>query len=75
MSYQSLEDRHRQAAPRRPLHLDRTATTCRSFLPEAEPELRLLTRGAEKATDDEIAFNPRAASVRVRAAERVKRAA
>ena len=42
---------------------------------EAEPELRLLTRGAEKADDDEIAANPRAASVRVRAAERVRQAA
>ena len=43
--------------------------------PEDEPDLRLLTRGAEKADDDEIAANPRAASVRLRAAERVREAA
>ncbi|MCW2866205.1 MAG: S-adenosyl-methyltransferase MraW [Marmoricola sp.] len=36
-----------------------------------EPPLRLVTRGAEKATPDEIAQNPRAASVRLRAVERV----
>ena len=34
-------------------------------LPEQDqPELRLLTRGAEQAVDDEVAANPRAASVR-----------
>lgn len=36
------------------------------------PYLRLLTHGAEKAGDDEVAANPRAASVRLRAAERVR---
>ena len=42
------------------------------FVPEGhEPPFRLLTRGAEKASADEIAENPRAASVRVRAVERV----
>ena len=44
-------------------------------LPEHAPELRLLTRGAEVATDDEIHDNPRAASVRCRAAERVREVA
>jgi 16S rRNA (cytosine1402-N4)-methyltransferase len=43
------------------------------FVPEgSEPPLRLLTRGAEKATAEEIAENPRAASVRLRAVERVR---
>lgn len=42
---------------------------------EAQPQFRLLTRGAEKATADEVASNPRAASVRLRAAERVRAAA
>ena len=36
------------------------------------PELRLLTRGADKPTDAEIAVNPRAASARFRAAERIR---
>jgi 16S rRNA (cytosine1402-N4)-methyltransferase len=44
------------------------------FVPEgAEPALRLVTRGAEKATPEEISDNPRAASVRLRAIERVTR--
>jgi 16S rRNA (cytosine1402-N4)-methyltransferase len=37
---------------------------------EAAPRLRLLTRGAETASNEEVAANPRAASVRLRAAER-----
>ena len=41
------------------------------FVPEGhEPALRLVTRGAEKAVEPEIADNPRAASVRLRAIER-----
>jgi 16S rRNA (cytosine1402-N4)-methyltransferase len=36
-----------------------------------KPWLRLLTRGAETASEEEIDANPRAASVRVRAAERI----
>jgi 16S rRNA (cytosine1402-N4)-methyltransferase len=74
MSYQSLEDK---IAKR---HLvARSTSTAPPDLPvvpaESEPELRLLTRGADKADADEVARNPRAASVRVRAAERVRRAA
>jgi len=43
------------------------------FVPEGhEPALRLVTRGAEKAGPDEIDQNPRAASVRLRAIERVR---
>ena len=42
---------------------------------EHEPVLRLLTRGAETASEDEVAENPRAASVRLRAAERLRDAA
>jgi len=42
------------------------------FVPEGhEPELRLVTRGAERADETEIEHNPRAASVRLRAVERV----
>ena len=40
-------------------------------LPGTGPTLRLLTRGAEKAGAGEVARNPRAASARLRAAERI----
>ena len=46
--------------------------TCRSCPTGYEPALRLVTRGAEKADAAEIADNPRAASVRLRAVERVR---
>ncbi|GAA1475875.1 16S rRNA (cytosine(1402)-N(4))-methyltransferase RsmH [Nocardioides aestuarii] len=43
------------------------------FVPEGmEPPFRAVTRGAEQATPQEIEDNPRAASVRLRAVERVK---
>ena len=43
------------------------------FVPEgSEPALRLVTRGAEQADAAETAANPRAASVRLRAVERVR---
>ena len=52
------------------------ASTCPPdlpFVPEGhEPALRLVTRGAEQADEHEIAENPRAASVRLRAVERVR---
>ena len=74
MSYQSLEDRITKRA------MTSRATTDvppdLPFVPAGhEPELKLLTRGAEKASDAEIAENPRAASVRLRAAERMREAA
>ena len=74
MSYQSLEDRivkhtlRRRATSAAPPDLPITAA-------EADNELRVLTRGAETASADEIADNPRAASVRLRAAERRRAAA
>ena len=43
--------------------------------PGSEPRLRLVTRGAESAGAAEVEANPRAASVRLRAAERVREAA
>jgi len=74
LSYHSLEDRmvkrvladgaHSTAPPDLPVEL-----------PEHAPRLRLLTRGAEQASEWEIADNPRAASVRLRAAERLARRA
>jgi 16S rRNA (cytosine1402-N4)-methyltransferase len=70
-SYHSLEDRLVKqafvAATRSDVPVDLP------FVPEGhEPALRLVTRGSEKAGPDEIAENPRAASVRLRAIERVR---
>jgi 16S rRNA (cytosine1402-N4)-methyltransferase len=71
MSYHSLEDRMVKQA-----FVERTRSVAPVDLPvvpeEYQPELRLLTRGAEKVTDAEIAENPRAASVRLRAVERIR---
>jgi 16S rRNA (cytosine1402-N4)-methyltransferase len=70
MSYHSLEDRMAKQAFIEVTRSDLPPEL--PFVPEGhEPPFRLLTRGAEKAPADEIAENPRAASVRVRAVERV----
>jgi 16S rRNA (cytosine1402-N4)-methyltransferase len=74
MSYQSLEDKIVKGV---------FATASQSSAPldlpveldEHKPELRLITRGAHRSTDKEIADNPRSAPVRLRAAERVRLAA
>jgi 16S rRNA (cytosine1402-N4)-methyltransferase len=73
MSYQSLEDK-----------IVKAELVARStsdvpvdlpFVPEGQqPELRLLVRGADKASEAEIADNPRAQSVRLRAAEKARAA-
>lgn len=74
MSYHSLEDRISKqslvaaANSSAPIELP-------IELPEHAPVLRLLVKGAEAATAEEIARNPRAASVRLRAAEKIRRAA
>ena len=69
-SYHSLEDRLVKQAFVAASRLDVPEDL--PFVPEGhEPALRLVTRGAEKATPEEIAQNPRAASVRLRAIERV----
>lgn len=70
LSYHSLEDRISKQA---------LATRARSTgpvdlpveLPGTGPTLRMLSRGAELPTEAEVAANPRAASVRLRAAERI----
>lgn len=74
MSYQSLEDRIVKHALAVGAHPD--VPVGLPIVPDhLKPWLRLLTRGAEVADDAEIAANPRAASVRVRAAERLAVAA
>ncbi|WP_434741013.1 16S rRNA (cytosine(1402)-N(4))-methyltransferase RsmH [Micromonospora sp. SH-82] len=70
LSYHSLEDRLTKQA---------LADRVRSKgpvdlpveLPGAGPTFRLLSRGAELPGEEEVAANPRAASVRLRAAERL----
>ena len=70
-SYHSLEDRLVKRAFADATRLDVPPDL--PFVPEgAEPALRLVTRGAERADEHEIAENPRAASVRLRAVERVR---
>lgn len=71
MSYHSLEDR----IVKQEFARGARSTAPRGFpveLPEHQPTLRVLTRGAEQATDEEIALNSRAASVRLRAVERIR---
>ncbi|WP_395658868.1 16S rRNA (cytosine(1402)-N(4))-methyltransferase RsmH [Nocardioides sp.] len=69
-SYHSLEDRLVKQAFVAATRLDVPEDL--PFIPEGhEPALRLVTRGAEKATPEEISQNPRASSVRLRAIERV----
>jgi 16S rRNA (cytosine1402-N4)-methyltransferase len=74
LAYHSLEDRIvKQAFAARAS--DTTPPGLPVSLPGRGPQLRLLTRGAEQAGDAEIAANPRAASVRLRAAERIRESA
>ncbi|HEV2089089.1 MAG TPA: 16S rRNA (cytosine(1402)-N(4))-methyltransferase RsmH [Cryptosporangiaceae bacterium] len=74
LSYQSLEDRIVKHALVEVVR-GRTPVEMPVELPEHAPTFRLLTRGAETATEQEVAANPRAASVRLRAAERIRDAA
>ncbi|BDZ47362.1 16S rRNA (cytosine(1402)-N(4))-methyltransferase RsmH [Naasia aerilata] len=71
LAYQSLEDR----LVKRELARRSTSTAPAGLpveLPEHRPEFRLLVRGAGRATAEEIAANPRATPVRLRAAERLR---
>jgi 16S rRNA (cytosine1402-N4)-methyltransferase len=70
MAYQSLEDRivkNQFAAAT----ASRTPPGLPVELPGHEPGFVALTRGAERAGAEEIALNPRSASVRLRALEKV----
>jgi 16S rRNA (cytosine1402-N4)-methyltransferase len=74
LAYHSLEDRIvkrelvRRAADQTPPGLPVTTDA-------DAPRFRLLTRGAERPDSEEVASNPRAASARLRAAERVRQEA
>ncbi|MGL3151306.1 16S rRNA (cytosine(1402)-N(4))-methyltransferase RsmH [Microbacterium sp. A82] len=74
MSYQSLEDRLIKQA-----FAAASASTSPAGLPvelpEHAPRFRTITKGAELASDEEKARNPRAIPVRLRAAERIREAA
>jgi 16S rRNA (cytosine1402-N4)-methyltransferase len=71
LSYHSLEDR-----------LTKQVLTARTRdtsppglpvpLPAHQPRFRMLTKGAELPSEEELARNPRAASARLRAAERIR---
>ena len=73
LSYQSLEDRFVKR-----LFTEATTSTAPQGLPfelpEHAPQFRLLVKGAELASDEEAARNPRAKPVRLRAIERVREA-
>lgn len=70
ISYHSLEDRIVKRALVRATQ-DGTPLDLPVLLPQARPRLRMLTRGAELPTTEEIDLNPRSASAKLRAAERV----
>ena len=71
LAYQSLEDR----IVKREFAAASASTAPAGLpveLPEHAPRFKLLVKGAELASDEERATNPRATPVRLRAAERVR---
>ena len=73
LAYQSLEDRIVKRALAEEVK-SRTPVDMPVELPDQAPRFQLLTRGSEEASEAEVAANPRAASVRLRAAERIREA-
>ncbi len=70
LAYHSLEDRIVKQAMASAAHAD--VPDDLPFVPEGHgPRVRLLTRGAGRPGPDEVESNPRAASARLRAAERL----
>ena len=74
LAYHSLEDRivKRELVRR---SSDQTPPGLPVPADAAAPQFRLLTRGAERPDSEEVTGNPRAASARLRAAERIRPAA
>ena len=74
LAYHSLEDR---IVKRELVRLSADQTPPGLPVPAAAStaQFRLLTRGAERPDSEEVAGNPRAASARLRAAERIREAA
>lgn len=70
LAYHSLEDRLVKQVLRLAAS-DRAPRDLPVVPPELGPELRLLTRGAGRPSEQEAAANPRARSARLRAAERI----
>lgn len=71
MSYQSLEDKLVKRAFAE-MTKSKTPPGLPTELPDMAPKFRLVTRGAEQASEAEIELNRRAASVRVRAVEKLE---
>jgi 16S rRNA (cytosine1402-N4)-methyltransferase len=71
LAYHSLEDRLVKQALAA-ASADTTPPGLPVPLPGSRPRFRLLTRGAGRPDADELAANPRAASARLRAAERLR---
>ena len=71
LSYHSLEDRLVKQSFAA-LATDRAPRNMPVVPHHLSAELRLITRGAERPDDEEIATNPRAASARLRVAERTR---
>jgi 16S rRNA (cytosine1402-N4)-methyltransferase len=74
LAYHSLEDRAVKTTLASAV-ADTTPPGLPMPLESGRPQFRLLTRGAQRPSGDEVARNPRAASARLRAAERIRRAA
>jgi 16S rRNA (cytosine1402-N4)-methyltransferase len=73
LSYHSLEDKMVKSALR--AGSESTAPPGLPVIPaDSRPWLRLITRGSEVASEEEITANPRARSVRLRAAEKLREA-
>ena len=74
LAYHSLEDRIVKRELVR-LSADQTPPGLPVLAEASTAQFRLLTRGAERPDSEEVAGNPRAASARLRAAERIREAA